>query len=740
MAIKIPDAPNIIGSEPVLRSPEQVNGATATPRFKVDNGPALEATEAIGTLFANVNQIRIDTYMTQASLWWSEMMNKRIREIEDDPRYQGAGAMDLYVREVKPYAQKLTDDLLGEPKDDGVVRISNPDLQAAFRKWTDGQMRNYNAQIGHYEGQQLAKYNESTFDAREQQISEGLMYATTPEEIVGYSQSMLDLNRVRYRGYNPDRITQLAAAKVDAAVTANVKSHIATDVEQGYSYFMDPQVQAALSNSSKAELRQALREALVKQGEARGGEGLASGDTTKVNHYTSDMVIRNIYGTEDPEQIRAVQMEIRGKANDRAEGLKSKAAGVQAQIANNLGVELANATTEEEFNAVLEKINEFDPVWAESLDAANQRDARDKRTLAAMALRNPDYDTEVNTRRDNIIKELDALSRNIKNKEEIDTESVAAKLGISKDELHERLYGDNNAQAMLSTIKEMELAGTPHDEAVKIVATNEARRRVSVWEDSPENQQLIDNYNAFRDRTAQNVNTYTEVMNDIVNGTYAGGMDPRVLELSLSQQRDLAAAAGTEQEYRRLVDSHPGIDDVFKSVDATYPQLDVGFQARAKRMAMKRVSDWEHKNGDTAKGEQARQLVMQGYADAKDPIYTALETAIHTPVTSDDLSGEASYWASETRTDYMAEQKRAEEISAAAVGAFSKSKRMKETTDRDYDKQFKTAEKKIRAFRDALPNNLRYVVDDNKDMYTRWYVLGNTTAIIQHVKQHYNPR
>ena len=738
MAVKIPDAPNIIGSEPVLRSPEQVNGATATPYFKVDNTPALEATNAIGTLLANVNQQRVDTYMTQASLWWTEMMNKKMREVQD--KYKGASAMDLYVREIKPYAKQLNDQLFGAPKDDGLVRISNPQLQTAFKKWSDNQMRNYNAQIGHYEGQELARYNESTFDAREQQISEGLMYATTPEEIVGYSQSMLDLNRIRYRGYNPDRIAQLAAAKTDAAVTANVKARITNDVETGYSYFMDPQVQAALSNKSKAELRLALREALVKQGEARGGEGLASGDETKVNHYSSDMMIRNIYGIDDPEEIRAVQMEIRGKAQDRADGLLEKAAGTQAQIANGLGVELANAQTEEEFNTVLEKINEFDPTWAEALDAANQRDALDRATVYYMQTFNPDYDTEVNTRRDEIIKELTALSKDVEGKAEIDREEVAAKFGMTGEELHNKLFGDNKAQAMLATVRDMELAGTPRDEAIKIVATDEARARVSVWEDSPENQQMIDRYNEFRDRTARNVNTYTEVMNDIVNGSYSGGSDPRVLELPLNQQRELAAAAGTEAEYRKLVDSHPGINDVFKSVDATYPQLDIGYQERAKRMAMKRISDWEHKNGDTAAGKQLEQLVMMGYADAKDPIYTAMETAIHTPASIDDLSGESSYWAGETRTDYMADKKRSEEISTAAVGAFGASKAMEKTSDRAYDKQVASARKKIRAFRNALPNNLKYVVDANEDMYTRWYTLGNTTAIIQHVKQHYSPR
>lgn len=742
MAIKIPDAPNIIGSQPVLRSPDQVRGATATPWFKVDNSEQIEATQAVGTLLANVNQQRVDTYMTQASLWWTEMMNKKMREVQDT--YKGAAAMDLYVKEIKPYAQKLTDELIGEPRDDGIVRISNPQLQAAFKKWSDNQMRNYNAQIGHYEGQELARYNESTFDAREQQISEGLMYATTPEEIVGYSQSMLDLNRIRYRGYNPDRIAQLAAAKTDAAVASNVKARIASDVEVGYSFYTDPQVQAALSNKSKADLRLALRDALDKQGEARGGEGLASGDTTILERYTGDDFIRNIYGTDDPRTIDAVRKDIYSKAQTRADALREKSAGVQAQIANNLGVELANATTEEQVGDVLERMTNFDDRWADSIDAANQRDAVDAATVYYMQTFHPDYGEQVATRRDEIIEDIERFNNQRQDLSKIDKESIAKELGMTGEELHTRLYGDNKMNAMMATIKDMELAGMSHDEAVRTVANDEAQARVAVWSSSPEDQKMMDRYNDFSARMAEASETYTDVMNDIVSGVYSGGYDARVAGLPLYMQRDLYAAAGTEQEYRRLVNAHPGINDTFKAVDATYPNLDIGFQERAKRMAMKRISDWEKKNGDTAAGKQLEQLVMAGYADAKDPIFSAIETAVYSPDPADRLA-DTEYWTSEWRTDTAAERKRSEEISKAFPGAFSKgwvSRRGNEektptkVEDRAYDKQKENARYKIRILRDALPKELRYIVDANEDRYIKWYSYGNTTAIRQHIEAH----
>lgn len=726
MAIQIPNSPNIIGSEPVLRSPEQVRGTTITPQFKVDNGPQEEMAKAAGALLANVDQTRIDTYMTQASLWWTENMNKHIREVED--KYKGANAMDLYVREIKPYANKLTDMLFSAPKDDGMVRIANLDLQKQFRKWSDNQLRNYNAQIGRYEGEELAKYNESTFDAREQQITEGLMYATTPEEIVGYSQSMLDLNKVRYRGYNPDRISQLAAAKVDAAVVANVKSQITKDVQVGYNYFTDPQVQAALSNKSKLELRQAMREALIKQGEANGGAGLAADDEGPVSLYTSDKVISQIYGTNKPEEINAVRLEIMGKAQERAKGLREKAAGVQSQINARLSTELANVTTDEEFGVLLEKIYEQDPRWAEELDAANQRDAIDRAAVYYVATTHPDYDTEVDKRKDEIVDRLSSLYGEgaplVMTPTAIVSGTVRGLLGTPPTD---------SEHAMMASVNDMELAGMSREDAIKAVATDKARNMLSVWE-TPEQQAALDKYNEYRDRLAKNTETYTDLMNEVVAGTFTGGYDTRVSELPLGMQRDLAAAVGTEGEYRRLVNSHPGVDNVFQSVDATYPNLNVGFKERAKRMAMKRIGDWEKSNGDMAAGEQLRKLVMQGYADAKDPIYNAMEAAIVARTPTDNLSGENEYWASEARTDYMANLRKAKVISESAIKEFSESDKIS-TSDNSWKLQNKKATEKINDFKSNLPEGLRRIVDLNKDLYAKWYSYGNTNAIIEHLKQ-----
>lgn len=733
MAIRIPDAPNIIGSEPVLRSPEQVRGATLTPQFKTDVSAETDAAQAVGTLLANVNQERVDTYMTQASLWWTEMMNKKVREVED--KYKGAAAMDLYVKELKPYAQKLNDDLFGKPKDDGVVRISNPQLQTAFKKWSDGQMRTYNAQIGRYEGQELARYNESTFDAREQQISEGLLGATTPEEIVGYSQSMLDLDRIRYRGYNPDRITQLAAAKVDAAVTKNVEARINDDVEKGYSFYTDPQVQAALSSTSKASLRQSLRKALVDQGEARGGEGLANNDGSRVAHYADDEVIRQIYGTDDPEVIRGVQLDIMGKANDRAKALMEKSAGVQSQIAAGLSADLANATTEDDFYNTLERVYEFDSKWGDSLQQANQRDALDARLVRFVASAAPGYDSRVASMTDTIVEEINnPVAPKLPGR---GGEMVQARV-YNEDEYDGRIINSSDREhAMAVRVSELEMSGLSHDNAVRKVARDEARLIAIQDEDNPAKLEAMAEYNVLRDRLAKDGETYTAVMNDIVAGTYTGGRDDRVDALPLYMQRDLYAAVGTEGEYRRLVNSHPGVSDVFNDVDATYANLDVGYKERAKRMAMKRVSDWERKNGDTAKGQQLRQLVEQGYADAKDPVSNAMESAIREPLSVDDLR-DTGYWSREQRTDLMAEQKRTGVITSAATSAFGETPKKVSTkaSDRSWDKQTAMAEARVKKLKNKLPTELRYVVDLNKDLYVNWYRLGNTNAIINHINAH----
>ena len=734
MAVKIPDAPNIIGSEPVLRSPEGVNGSTATPQFKHDPSAAVEATNALGTLFANVNQQRVDTYMTQASLWWTENMNKHMRETMD--KYKGGAAMDLYVKEIKPYAKKLTEDLLGAPKDDGVVRISNPQLQKEFQKWADGQMRNYNAQIGSYEGQELAKYNESTFDAREQQISEGLMKATTPEEIVGYSKSMLDLNALRYRGYNPDRISQLAAAKVDAAVTTNVQTKIANDVEKGYSYYTDPQVQAVLSTASKTKIQQELRKQLVEQGKARGGEGLANNDTSRVEHYTNQELIRKIYNTEDPEIIRGVQLEIMGGANDRATGLQEKAAGVQSQINATLSAELANAQTEEDLYNVLSRIYETDPTWAESIDKANQMSAIDSAVVRYITTAVPNYQKDVTELSNTIAEELSSpMSMKLKGKGGQDTN--VAFYNEEKAYSGRTINSADYERGLLAQADELELSGMSHEQAIKTVAEREARLIVANREDSEDNIEMMARYDFLRDRLANATETYTEVMNDIVAGTYTGGYDARIDKLPLQMQRELYAAVGTQGEYRRLVNSHPGVDEVFKSIDATYPNLDVGFQERAKRMAMYRVSEWEKKSGDVATGQQLRQLVQQGYADAKDPVTNAMESAIRDMVSVDDLT-ENDYQTRELRTDLMAEQKRLDTITSSATKAFSKVEQHKTAGSRDWDKNVEYARAKIRKFRNGLPKELRGVVDQNMDLYTRWYALGNTNAIINHVNAHRN--
>lgn len=741
MAIQIPDAPNIIGSEPVLRSPDQVNGTTLTPQFKVDSKAEREVVGAMGDLLADVNQTRIDTYMTQASLWWTENMNKRIREITDPVTgIKGKNAMDLYVTQIRPYAKQLTDELTGAPKNDGVVRIANPQLQTAFKKWVDGQLPNYNAQIARYEGQELAKWNESTFDAREEQITNGLLNATTEPEIVGYSQSMLDLNRVRYRGYNPDRITQLAAAKVDAAVASNIKAQITNDVEAGRTAFLKPQVQGVLSSKSKAEIQQLITKQYVGQTSARGGEELASGSNEKLRAMTSDENMRLYLFTDDPIKIEATRKEIYSNAKTRSDALTEKSVGVREQIAANLGTELSNAQTEDELLAVHQKIAEFDPRWADQIARARDRDGADALTVLKYNTLGmvSDYDTRASTIQSEIENKLtDAFSRT----NEITGHPEGMMQALKDIGAGSNVFGevsvDNETAAMMSTVKDMELAGTPRAEAISIVAADAAQSRVGFGGMTPEQQKVVEDYNTLKGRLAEQSKLYTEIQNDIISGITVNGYDPRMDKLTTKQQQSLQASAAIEQEYRRLIDSHPGTDSVFKDLDSRFPQLDIGFRNRAKKFAMKRIGDWERTNGRVAAGEQFNQLAMQGYEDARDPAYNAMEAAVYGINAQTNLGTDNAYWGRETRTDIMAQGEYDKEILEASK-YLGEPKVIKDVSDRELDYYRKTAREKIKDYRNHLPKDMRPAVDANMDMYIEWYIRGATSYILENTRQWYD--
>ena len=53
MAMKIPDAPNVIGTQPVLREIDSINPVSERPNFRVDVSAPVEAVKNVGNAYAD---------------------------------------------------------------------------------------------------------------------------------------------------------------------------------------------------------------------------------------------------------------------------------------------------------------------------------------------------------------------------------------------------------------------------------------------------------------------------------------------------------------------------------------------------------------------------------------------------------------------------------------------------------------------------------------------------------------
>lgn len=701
MALKIPEAPNIVGGDAVLRSAQGVSGETLTPQFKVDNSATLDAFKEVSSMIINVQEEREETMLQDAATWWTNNMNNQERNVKEN--FKGRDALNLYNNQMAPYAKKLEEDLFGEPKDDGLVRIADPAMQQRFKLWANKQLVMYNARIGDYEGRELSRYNESTFDAREAQITSMLANADTAPEFIGGADSYAELTARRYPGLNPEYIKQVSSAKVDAAVTENIKNRIATDVVEARKFYLsNPEVSNLLTESSKAAIDSAIQDQWVKQGIARGGEGLAAGDGgAELRNWTSPEVLGEIFGTTDSVQINAIQQKMYGDAKERSDALVTRAEGIADMMRGQQAAQLANAQTDDERFSALQNIAVTDSQWASAVDAGEEKDlalaGKIERLqtvtgsdLAARARQYESFESSfenvANTGRGGIFYDM------------------ARGLGYKSGDAKNQGFAEGlvNPAGLVSGIASaVNLLGSAvSGETPEQLSANEAR--------------LLETYQAekqeVQDELRQRTETYIDLMNDVVNGRYVGGYDERLDRLGGVEQKAIYQAVAAEQAFRNVSARYPKMDSALKSLDTKY---DDSAMARAKRIFAEEVNKADHNGTTKIDDTRLQQLANYAIAQSRDSVSNALSDAISGTATDNDIVG-------------------------AGVSAFTSNEALKAVTasDNTYDKQGQRAKKVIRKFRNNLPEGYRSVVDDYEDLLTSWYRVGNTPAILNFVRSY----
>ena len=94
MGIKIPEAPNVVGSDIDLRSPNMIAPVSNTPQFKVDFSGLQREVGDVAKYFQDMVRDQTNTYMTAGKNEYLQYMTSYQNDIFQ--KHQGEQAKDLY--------------------------------------------------------------------------------------------------------------------------------------------------------------------------------------------------------------------------------------------------------------------------------------------------------------------------------------------------------------------------------------------------------------------------------------------------------------------------------------------------------------------------------------------------------------------------------------------------------------------------------------------------------------------
>ena len=305
MAIKIPNAPDVIGTQPVLRQPEPINAKFENPTFKIDVSSQTQAIKNVGDTYADYVDQQTEILMGAAC----NQFHHDVLQEEESLKANNKGAManDLYAR-LEKKATAVLDDITGEPKEDGRIRIANPELQRRFRDWASRQMPAYQARMTHYTATELEKANKSILEDGIKKVNDVVMNATTSEELITAKEEYIRAARLSSPGMPQSYQMAQAARMMDEAVLNKMNTLAKTNIVKAINmYSQIPEIGAVMSNTSEAALWKTMQDNFKEQGGSSVADRLDSEMSSYDNNpYTDKNIVRLVFFPDSkPEEHEA---------------------------------------------------------------------------------------------------------------------------------------------------------------------------------------------------------------------------------------------------------------------------------------------------------------------------------------------------------------------------------------------------------------------------------------------------
>lgn len=719
MAIKIPDSPEIIGSEPVLRQGSNIRGVSVIPNFKVDTSAERKALQDIGDAWALYEEDQNATYLTAFKSKFVQFASATATDLENNNK--GNQARDLYARK-GGFEEKINswvEDHVGPNKPDGEIRIANDGLKQRALNWIDSQKISWINHFADYEANEFNKYRKTVFDANDQANSNLVLSARTDEEIGNAIQGMYQTARIQYQGMDNRYIANVAAKKADEAVSAYISSMISSDPYSAAVRVKNidgrwKNASEALTSASRAKLMDEIQKSYVKNG--ANNYALADSDTARLEVLDAS-IVSELWDTGDPLVVERVQDQIRAEGEKIRSAREKETEGLRAREMSNLVTQFNNAKTVDDLWSVMQTAVEsghpeaaraFQDVYVDKLDMLKTVDD-------AMSI-DPELEAKY---QEYFVEEQE------KEQERIDAEIADIRSRIKR-------YG--NQAVTQDEVRTLGDIGRVNEKRVNDVATRRATERAlgsptyaSLIGSDVEADKLLmakqdadraafEKYHNMLEARKSAMPSFMEMYSEQALGVPINPADSRFAALPADLRRELLLQRQTVTDYQRLVDRVPEVDTILKEVPG-YSKMSQASQGVLKRFIIEKVERASTGPGATGvpTGEALRQLVLSSAANAMVPEEEKLRNAINRN-SQYDRGWDVDFQDAE---------------SALVYSAVGKDRSIENNT---YTKQREQAGKIIDDFAASLDRNPRKVVQDMREDMIQWIIDGNYDQVIYFVR------
>ena len=581
--MKIPESPNIIGSEPVLRSPDMVQPVREIPQFSVDFSDLGDSIQDVGRAYQEMVRDQNKVYMNALKVDYNKHMSDYQQQIFDN--HKGKDALYLYDRYIRPESNKWLANAFGDPKDDGHIRIADKKLQKEFNEWVFSQQPTYISSCASYGQRQFDMWRNSVWDQQNQTAANMMLSATSNATIENainlIRQTEYDMNR----GADKKYIEMSIAAKVDTGLSGYVSKRA---VQDPYGAFLqldnNPIVSDNLTSATKEKLKTSIRSSYKDLATSQYADFQYSGGTSGSVGLLNRPTIAEVFGTTDEREIDAIIADIQAKGKEKADATRKQQAGIQAQntlMATNAYLEATNDQDKIEAKKNLFVLN---PDAAIAIDNAETENLATRHAFDVLG--------------DNAGETISAISS------EISEKSIEETLETAKANLINKGYSEEDAEKISQSLRKP-ISGTKlvrkelTEEDVSAAKNNllssgkyteeQVDAAVSVWRSSEELKNNMDRYKELSARISSGeLQAYDpEEMGSL----------PYQMQVQLMRQQQVSGEYfKTKNELEKAgISLESAIKD--SGADAQFSRLDMDSQNLLRRNIVAEVNKYKANNG-----------------------------------------------------------------------------------------------------------------------------------------------